>query len=145
MKTLLTIVTTWSLILLLACSGQKDTANADLNPNGDSELAVLMREMFDDGMAMKKAIEKGKLPQSHIEISELFTAEGTEPEKVASEQYKAYAKVYEAAFVALQNAEDEAEIQTAYTSLVNTCVSCHQAMCPGPITRIRKMELSNAD
>jgi len=143
MKTILLVIATWGTITLLACSGQKVSKATDtVNPNGDSELAILMREMFDDGMEMKKAIEKGKLPESHINVEELFTAEGTEPEKVASEQYKAYSRVYEASFNALQAAETEEEAQTAYTSLVNTCVTCHKAMCPGPITRIKKMELS---
>ena len=51
------------MLLVLACSNM-DSSKSDLppiqpNPNGDSELALLMREMFDDGMRMKEQIEKG--------------------------------------------------------------------------------------
>ena len=128
-----------SMIYTLGCS-KKQTAQ--VNPNGDSELAVLMREMFEDGMDVKEAIEKGKLPKSHVEVEKLLTAEATDPKQVAMPEYEAYARVYQANYQAMLDAETDQQRETAYKSLVQTCISCHEATCPGPIVRIKKMELS---
>ena len=126
---------------LFACSSQKKSA--PLNPNGDSELALLMRDMWTDGMDIKEAIEKGKVPKSHIDVSKLLTAEPTDSAQVATPAYQAYAKVYEQAYTELMAAEGD-EIKPAYNNLVETCISCHQSTCPGPIVRIKKMELADS-
>ena len=111
-----------------------------LNPNGDSELALFMRAMYDDGMKMKTAIRNGEKATSALDISTLYTPNATEPDKVATPEYHAMAKAYEAAFNAVQKSEGERQ-EAAYKSMVAACTSCHQAMCPGPIVKIRKMEL----
>ena len=51
---------------MLACtdynSPEKREVPAVINPNGDSELALLMRDMFEDGMRLKEQIAKGEQP-----------------------------------------------------------------------------------
>ncbi|MEZ4951026.1 MAG: hypothetical protein R2784_16820 [Saprospiraceae bacterium] len=66
-----------------------------LNPNGDSELALLMRDMFDDGMKMKEMIKNGEHPEVSVDFQKILTANATEPEKeTASPEYKAFAQTY---------------------------------------------------
>ncbi len=130
----------------LGCGGSKSvqiTKSTAINPNGDTELALLMREMYADGMQMKAAIENGDAPESHIDVSRLAVAEATVPAKVASQEFQAYAIVYQSLIQSMHEAEDEDKIGN-YRALVNTCVTCHAAFCPGPLERIKKMELSNA-
>lgn len=137
MKNYLVAILLIGLIYSLGCNTPK---NASVNPNGDSELAVLMRDMFDDGMDMKERISKGKLPKSHIDVGGLFTAEPTDSAQIAGPEYAAYAKAYEMAYNNLMTSEGD-DIVPAYNSLVSTCISCHEATCPGPIVRIKKMEI----
>ncbi len=65
-----------------------------VNPNGDSELALLMREMFDHGMQMKKAIKAGEAIKIERSFDEILTAKATQPEKAASPGFKAFAQSY---------------------------------------------------
>lgn len=110
------------------------------NPNGDSELALLMRDMFDDVMRMKMQIKDGKKPEVLKKFKDIHTADATEPEKAASNDYKAFANAYLAALENLEKAEPD-ETKLLYQGLVNTCSNCHQAMCPGPLVRIKKLNL----
>jgi hypothetical protein len=126
----------------LSCAG--DTANNKsgiINPNGDSELALLMREMHDDGMLTKQQILEGQMPEVKCDYQSMYTIEATEPEKVASVDYKLFGKAYEASVAALL-ASDEANRASAYQTMVGACMNCHQAMCPGPMVKIKKMYLS---
>ena len=79
-------------IFLPSCSNADN--NVPLNPNGDSELALLMRQMFEDGEAMKAALDSGKLPKLTKDHMKMLTVEATEPEKAASPEYKAFAQSY---------------------------------------------------
>lgn len=143
MKSLLMFLSVGSVILALGCMGSKKAQSSDsapLNPNGDTELAVLMRAMYDDGMEMRSSILNGEIPESHVDLANLYSMDAAEPHKVASAEYQAYAKVIELAYAALENGDEQQRI-TAYKSIIQTCASCHQAMCPGPLVRIEKMRL----
>ncbi len=144
MKTLYTVAFLIFISCLVSClndSGKKEcSASTIINPNGDSELALLMRAMFDDSMQMKKSIEAGKKPVSQINYEELFTAEATVPEKMSTAEYKAFAKVHFAKMAELSKANSE-EAPKMYTQMVESCMGCHHSFCPGPIVRIKKLYL----
>ena len=113
-----------------------------LNPNGDSELALLMRAMFDDGMRMKQQIESGKVPKVVKHFDKMLTAKATQPEKVANPRYKAYADVYLNFMNELEHADKESAVPL-YKSMVQSCLNCHSILCPGPKVRIEKLVLEN--
>lgn len=124
---------------LLSCHTQdKKAAAAPLNPNGDSELALLMRAMFDDALLMKQQIEQGEQPRPALDYQKILTAEATEPEKAASDTYKVHALSYLQTIKALQGA-DAPQAASLYKNMVNSCMGCHQALCPGPTVRIKKL------
>src|SRR5688572_22161339 len=131
-----------TLVLLLALLSCKPdaTIQKDINPNGSSELALLMRNMFDDGMRMKADILEGKKATTAVDYSKLHTAVATQPEETETPTYKTFAAAYEAAVGDLNNAP-AGEQRGPYTHVVNTCIQCHQEFCTGPIRKIRKMEL----
>lgn len=134
-----------SIVLVLSCAqtDNKKTPGAILhpvNPNGDSELALLMRAMFDDGIKMKDQVKEGKIPQSVLEYEKIHTAAATEPEKAASPAYKAYSDQFLSIVKKLKTSEED-QVEHFYTQLVHSCMGCHQAMCPGPMVKIKKMYL----
>jgi hypothetical protein len=130
------------LLLLLGFTSCKPDApiQKDINPNGSSELALLMRHMFDDGMQMRADIMEGKKATTAIDHAKIHTAAATQPEETETPTYKTFAAAYEAAVGDL-NAAPAGEQRGPYTHVVNTCIQCHQSFCTGPIRKIRKMEL----
>ena len=135
-------------VLIVGLSGvgcQSDTARVGgrvINPNGDSELAVLMRDMFEDGMRTKEQLLNGEMPEIRSNYKHIFEADATEPEKVASTDYLLYGKAYEASVHSLMEADNSSRGE-AYQTMVGACMNCHQAMCPGPMVKIRKMYLTD--
>ncbi|MBK7410037.1 MAG: hypothetical protein IPL49_20470 [Saprospirales bacterium] len=111
---------------------------ASLNPNGDSELALLMRAMYDDAAQMKAAIERGEQPAPSIDHEKMLTAHATEPEKAASETYQTWAQTYLQMVKALETGESE-HAPELFQNVVNTCMGCHSDLCPGPKMRIQHL------
>lgn len=109
-----------------------------LNPNGDSELALLMRAMFDDAARMKAQLDKGEQVTPNIDHKKILTAHATEPHKAASAQYKAFSAAYLNIIDSFEQAQKD-DIDALYTDMVNSCIACHQSLCPGPIVRIEQL------
>ena len=137
----------------IACSddeGQKETKvpkaecnKSPVNPNGDSELALLMRKMVADVDSLKQQIATGEGNISDELIAELervHTAVPTDP-KVKTDEFKAYNELLVNEAKALkETTENKAE---KFNQFVNRCIDCHQMVCPGPIKRISKLKIVN--
>ena len=130
----------------VSCSYEsKQSASIDnqiqkpLNPNGDSELALLMRAMYDEAEQIKQQIANGDSITLSLNHEKILTAHATEPQKAASAEYKAFAKTYLQAVKSLTEASSSQRINF-YNNLVANCMTCHKALCPGPIVRIKKLQ-----
>lgn len=109
-----------------------------INPNGDSELALLMRQLFYDTDSLKQivVVEGKEVPQEFITALEnVHTANPTDPE-VKTAEFTAYNDLMINAAKELSDAEDKEE---AYNQFLNRCIDCHKVVCPGPIKRIKKL------
>lgn len=126
-----------AVIMLISCNQHPP---APLNPNGDSELAVLMREMYEDGLKMKAQVKYGGMPTPGIDHTKMITAEATEPEKVATEEYKGFTDAYLNVVHSMKKIDRSAS-EEVFTNMVDMCKSCHQSICPGPIVKIDKLYL----
>lgn len=122
----------------VSCSEENTVKQRPLNPNGDSELALLMRAMFDEAQQIKQQIANGDSITLSLDHEKILSAHATEPRKAASPEYKAFAKSY---LQTIKNLETVSYAQRAdvYDNLVANCMTCHQAMCPGPIVKIKKL------
>ena len=127
------------LVLFVQCKPES-LVQQDVNPNGSSELALLMRNMFDDGMQVKSDVLNGKKATVECDYTAIHTAAATQPEKVATPTFKTFSAAYEAAVSDLNQAP-AGQQRGPYTHMVNTCIQCHQEFCTGPLRKIRKMEL----
>lgn len=110
-----------------------------LNPNGDSELALLMREMYEEAEKVKSQIKSGEKISLTLNHAKILTAHATEPEKAKSAEFKGFAKHYLSQVEALKKANKKT-VDIQFKSLVESCMSCHQALCPGPMVRIKKLQ-----
>lgn len=140
-RILLFVIVCVTQLCFVSCSNGKQKS---LNPNGDSELALLMRQMYEDGMNTKQQLLDGKPPVINVKYHQLHTAKATEPEKVASPNYAAFANAYEASVKSFLES-DETNRAATYHSMVDACMNCHQTICPGPTVRIKHLFLSDSE
>lgn len=129
-----------AIIFAWSCSTESTEEAEPLNPNGDSELALLMRAMFNDGMKMKEQILRNELPSTDVNFERIISATPTDPEQTGTETFKTFAKVYMESMKTLLGGDKKMSAEN-YGAMVNTCMSCHSVICPGPTVKIKKMLL----
>lgn len=127
----------------MACNSD-EPQRKQINPNGDSELAILMRDMFEEGMVVKQSVINGKDPKMKLPYHHISTATPTEEGKNTTTEYQLFAKAYEASIERFKNASDT-DRPAAYQNMVDNCMNCHDHMCRGPMVRIKKMYLSDEE
>jgi len=112
-----------------------------INPNGDSQLAVLMRNMRDDLRVARTQLLQGGAPDGLLkEHSQMRCVWPTDP-GVRNTKYDDMASTYLYAVDDLERAKTVEDRKMAYGRVLNGCVSCHQNTCPGPIASIVALEL----
>jgi cytochrome c556 len=133
-------------VLLWSCQkAQEETQDkpeeALLYPNKDSELALLMRDMYEDAASMKKALEAQKLPEDfRAKFKQIHSAEATDP-TVRSAAFDNMSEAFLAQVEALYQPISPSERSKAFNLMVQNCISCHQVHCPGPIKKIKKLHI----
>jgi cytochrome c553 len=141
-------------LIAVACSGNgKETSNADscqtpLNPNGDSQLALLMRQLSTWNDTLKSKLQKRALTAEEMRLPDniqtIHTAERTD-KKIDKDLFKSMADFYLAQSEQFSNAGTQQADQVKYfNAMVRACVSCHENFCNGPIVRINKMFVPEA-
>lgn len=106
-----------------------------------SELAQLMRRMFDENMQMRELILKGETPtQFSEEFYNLHSANATEPEKI-TDTYHLMGDAYLEAMNQILTADSDHSVE-AFNHMVSACIACHESVsCQGPIPRIKKLRI----
>jgi hypothetical protein len=127
------------IIFITACKrNATDECEKPLNPNGDSELALLMRNMNKHLSTERKLLSEKKLPGNYPSGFETIRTAKPSDTKSKSENFNSFALMY---LMALKQYHESTSIETAkgnYNNLVKTCVSCHVSECPGPVKTIEK-------
>ncbi len=120
-------------LLLLVYSCQQSTKVQNY-PNEMSEMALSMRNMVDKLKQAKKDIEHGVLP--NLSIEDFKNAHFTD----SSFQKEGFNPMADALLLAAKNFDEYPSVDN-YEIVVNTCRSCHEYMCPGPLEMINTLEL----
>ena len=103
----------------------------------DSELTLLMREMFAYYDGIKDDIADGSFKEDVKTFTNIHKAVATTPEKSLSPLYQAMATNYTQSVDAVNKSTSDRK--KAFNLMVDNCMSCHQQMCPGPMVRIKKL------
>jgi hypothetical protein len=141
----------YSLLVLLtftlaACNQKKEeqsdndgSACTPLNPNGDSELALLMRKMAVLSEENAAALRAGKdlVPYDGSFEKVIFSAERSM--NVEEQLYQGMAKAYITNLNKLYQAGTTEEKIALHNNVVQSCQDCHSQTCRGPLKRIQKM------
>ena len=131
----------------VASSSEDSTASAQESKEPDmyeaSELAALMRNMYDRNLELGKQINEGNLPESFPEdFYTIHTAEATPGMVHDTAFFKTMSEQYLLNMNKITEAENQREAKIAYNDMIMTCAGCHQVYCQGPLPTIRKMKLS---
>lgn len=109
------------------------------NPNGSSELSLLMRDMQKYTNQAKADIKEGKNPAPYpVAFDKIHTAKISEGME-KSDYYKSFGDLYMMAVKNYATSTPENRIET-YNNMVAACLACHSQHCPGPVPVIKKMK-----
>ncbi|MEC9464987.1 MAG: hypothetical protein VX834_04330 [Myxococcota bacterium] len=108
------------------------------NPNGQSELAHLMRAMLHDMQDRRDALRQGKTPAPLKDFTKMKcawpTADGTR-----SAHFDRMADVM---LATVSEFNQDTTSSVAFNQVVGSCLACHQTACPGPMAAIRPLHWS---
>lgn len=142
-------------VLFVGCQNQAEETASDSTEKAQkksgkkpemyeaSELAALMRSMYDRNLELGKRIEAGEIPESFPEdFYTIHSAEATPGMLHDTVFFKNMAEQYLVNMKKITEAESKQEAKIAYNEMIMTCAGCHQVYCQGPLPTIRKMKLS---
>lgn len=141
-------ICTISAIFFTGCTSNNTTQETcknerDINPNGSSELSLIMRKMAAHLAENRDALKAGKgIVAAPKEIDNLLTAKKTD-EEIDKTIYDGYAKLYQQRIIEFNetaSAPDSLKIK-AHNNLVSTCRDCHSNFCPGPMVVINQLDI----
>ncbi|MAW21791.1 MAG: hypothetical protein CMD16_05305 [Flavobacteriales bacterium] len=124
-----------------SCSrlNDKEKSTAINFPNKSSELAELMRDLVENTEEVKLQISKNEKPGFFIEFDKLHTAVPTDLAVRDDGHFTSFANNYIATVNELINTTGDKEEK--YNKMIQSCIICHQQICPGPIKRIKKLRI----
>ena len=112
-----------------------------VNPNGDSELALLMRDMKKLSDTLREQVLaselKGSFPERFMKI---HTATPTDAD-TKHESFNSFARNYIYNLQELYKSP-KPEWKKKYNATIDACLSCHSDHCPGPIPTIEKLKIA---
>ncbi|WP_448519741.1 hypothetical protein [Rhodoflexus sp.] len=130
-----------ALLIYVSAGGYGFVSPQPMPQNDDSELALLMRAMYDDSETIRKAILEKRLPEDFREkFKAIHTATPTDA-GVRDENFAPFSNGFLFALDRIYQNEGD-QVQN-FNTFVLSCIACHQKYCPGPIRKIQKLYIKN--
>lgn len=121
-------------LLLFVVASCRQKVKVQAYPNEMSEMALAMRTMVDKLKEAKTDIERGVEPKLSIEDFKAYHFTD------ASFQKEGFDPMADALLMAAHKFDETPSVEN-YELVVNSCKSCHEYMCPGPLEMIKTLEL----
>jgi len=113
---------------------------SERNPNGDSELALVMRDMLDDLQLARESLRSGTELKAMMQQHRRMLCTWPNDPSVRNGHFYSMAQKYLAALKGL-GTETGDRLQ-AFNAVVDQCIQCHDNTCPGPRGAIRKLHMT---
>ncbi len=116
---------------------KKETKEKDFQMYEMTEMALLMEKMYHENESLKsKIINNDSLGSFSKDYKIIFSAKMTEPSD-NDDFYKEHAQL----FIESQQKIyiEKGKEKENFNNMVNSCISCHEMKCTGPIVRIKKL------
>ena len=121
---------------------KKEEKKPTVNPNGDSELAIIMRTMMQSGRTMKSEIANNQSISPYpVEIKKMTTAKPTDGMIEDRNVFNGLANYHLATMDSVYLKGTNPKVQ--FNHLVKSCVDCHNNYCQGPIPTIKQLYISS--
>ena len=126
--------------LLISCHSNREKVKVEQEPlmYKSSEMALLMRKMYEVNKVVKnQIINKDSLLSFPEEFSNIHTAILTDPtdrNKDFDSISKQFLLQQKAAFTSNSDS-----VRTHFNNSINSCISCHETRCVGPLPIIKKL------
>lgn len=127
-------------VILMSCHSDNAPKKAEIKPvlYQPSEMAILMRGMYEFNSLVKTQIVNKKaltpLPEEFTKIHSAVLTAKFERNKEFDSLSKSFITYQKALY---SSSSDSASY--FFNKSINTCVSCHQTRCTGPIPKIKKL------
>lgn len=129
-------------VLGYSCGKAVEKEKKSVNPNGDSELAIVMRTMMQSGKTMKNEIENNLAISPYpAEIKTITTAKPTDGMIADRDIFNALANYHLATMDSVYLKNTDPVLQ--FNHVVKSCVDCHSNYCQGPIPAIKQLYISS--
>lgn len=135
---LIAVVLTMQVVLPETESNHVFADTTYANPNGSSELALLMREMQLYSSTAKADVKAGRKPAPYPKSFDAINSAKISDHMSKSDHYESFAGIYLMAVKSYANSLPADRVDT-YNNMVNTCLACHSQHCPGPVPVIKKL------
>ena len=109
-----------------------------VNPNGDSELSLVMRNLHFEANKIKANLENKEPVDLNVLrglTAQLTTAAPTDSNVLDSNYYM----LSELLLKQLDDIPEGEDQRLVFNGFVNACVTCHKNTCPGPIDKINAL------
>ena len=121
-----------SVLFFSACFNNNEDSTIITDPNDTSEMALLMRDMFERLEVIKYKIENNEsLSEEQLSFAIIHSQEATDSSFIKEglvPMSEGYSRII--------NQFNNYPSKENYKSIVNSCINCHISMCPGPLERI---------
>lgn len=134
---------------IVACNGgkpqeevKKPAQHVVTNPNGMSEMSLIMEEWYNAMLVMKSRLEAGTLVETAepIKTAEMATAQ-TSKQNIHGEMLDGFTESFVLNYQAIAKGKTIAEQSRTFNLAVVACINCHEQYCQGPIVRIKKLSV----
>lgn len=106
-----------------------------------SELSNVMRQMLENSVEAREQAKEGQPVEIDWELfKKIKTAEPTKPD-LKEGIYMLQSEQFLKSVDALRKSPEDPIV--AYNVMVVNCLNCHTNRCPGPMPRIKKLEIAN--
>ena len=131
-------------VLFLSCNSNKseekkencEKPKEEFQMYEASEMATLMEQMYVHNKQLREKIIKndslGNLPEYFSKISKAAMTKGKERDAFFNEKAGDFIKAQSEIYTSKNTKE-------SFNAMVNTCISCHEVKCGGPIPKIKKL------
>jgi hypothetical protein len=134
------------LLVLMGCA-QKEAKQECKSPKKKaltmykmSEMSALMEQMYAENKQLKARILKGEkigeFPNHFLKIHQAVMTDSTENDAFFKEQAQLFIAAQEQIY------KDPKNAQAHFNAGVDACIQCHQVKCAGPISRIKKLYIT---
>ena len=130
-----------AVLCIVSCKSEKKNETVIITKGKiqkQSEMAALMLLMYERNAENKKLILEGKTPKDFPkEFLKIHSATLTNPSDRKPE-FETYSNFY------LENLRkvfepSQGSLKTKHNNVINSCITCHQTTCVGPIPKIKKL------